>query len=51
MPVNSKKQSQGQRGKKGDDAKTKARKAPEKETIFGPNKKEATAKDSTSRLK
>ncbi len=39
MPVNSKKQSQGQTGKKGDDAKTKAGKTPGKATTFGSNTK------------
>ena len=38
MPVNSKKSGQGQTGKKGDDAKTKASKAPVKDTTFGPSK-------------
>ncbi len=34
MPVHSKKQGQGQTGKKGDDAQTKAAKTPAKENIF-----------------
>jgi len=34
MPVNSKKQSQGQTGKKGDDTQTKAKKTPSKENTF-----------------
>ena len=50
MPVNSKKQSQGQRGKKGDDAKTKARKASTKENIFDSNKKETGVKGKDSKM-
>jgi hypothetical protein len=41
MPVNSKKQGQGQTGKKGDDAKTKANKENGKENMFGPTKESA----------
>jgi hypothetical protein len=48
MPVNSKKQRQGQTGKKGDDAKTKANKALDKKTTFGPAK-EAASKSSSSK--
>lgn len=48
MPVNSKKQGQGQTGKKGDDATTKANKESGKVNTFGPAK-ESVAKSKASK--
>ena len=39
MPVHSKKQAQGQTGKKGDNARLKAKKEPRTNTPFGSNDK------------
>ena len=39
MPVHSKKQAQGQTGKKGDDARLKAKKEPHTTNYFGSNDK------------
>ena len=49
MPVNSKKQGQGQTGKKGDDAKTKAKKENGKENTFGPTKESAATSKSAKK--
>lgn len=49
MPVNSKKQGQGQTGKKGDDAKTKTRKTPDKENVFGKTEMVTKAKGSKNK--